>query len=229
MSSKITVIVAIATAVMLGITTLAGDSITNSENRVCALETFAQTNLLLATKNGDYKLVQCVSDKLQEQKNEALDKNRNEWGWESRIRFFKIGLSVLQTAASMHDWKAEPYNAYPDVSRLVRGLSKDAIYHDAKQTELPDISNPSTRAELEKYRNEKKHMIERSQSEFALHRICKQKIRELRQEMQSVCKANPEGCQKALAAVDEIVTDEELRRKLLEGVKRDAQAIQEKF
>ena len=47
--------------------------------------------------------------------------------------------------------------------------------------------------------------------------------------MQSVCKANPEGCQKALAAVDEIVTDEELMRKLLEGVKRDAQAIQEKF
>ena len=74
MSSKITVIVAIAAAAMLGITTLAGDSITNSESRVCALETFAQTNLLLATKNGDYKLVQCVSDKLQEQKNEALDK-----------------------------------------------------------------------------------------------------------------------------------------------------------
>ena len=46
--------------------------------------------------------------------------------------------------------------------------------------------------------------------------------------MQSVCKANPEEYQKALAAVDEIVMDEELRRKLLEGVKRDAQAIQEK-
>ena len=95
MSSKITVIVAIATAVMLGTTTFAGDLIANLESRVCALETFAQTNLLLATKNGDYKLVQCVSDKLQEQKNEALDKNRNEWGWENRIRFFKIGLSVF--------------------------------------------------------------------------------------------------------------------------------------
>ena len=128
----------------------------------------------------------------------------------------------------MHDWKAEPYTAYPDVSRLIRGLSKDAIYHDAKQTGLPDISNPSTRAELEKYRNEKKRMIERSQSEFALHRICKQKTRELRQEMQSVCKANPEGYQKVLDAVDEIVTDEELRRKLLEGIKRDTQAIQGK-
>ena len=47
--------------------------------------------------------------------------------------------------------------------------------------------------------------------------------------MQSVCKANPEEYQKALAAVDEIVTDEELRRKLLEGVKRDTQVIQEKI
>lgn len=228
MSSKITVIVAIATAAMLGITTLAGDLITNLESRVCALETFAQTNLLLATKNGDYKLVQCVSEKLGEQRQAALSENRNEWGWENRIRFFKIGLSVLQTAASMHDWKVEPYNAYPDISRLIQALSKDAIYHDAKQTELPDISNPSTRAELEKYRNEKKRMIERSQSEFALHRICKQKIRELRQEMQSVCKANPEECQKALDAVDEIVTNKELKWKLLEGVKRDTQTVQEK-
>ncbi len=46
--------------------------------------------------------------------------------------------------------------------------------------------------------------------------------------MQSVCKANPEGYQKALDAVDEIVTSKELKRKLLEGVKRDAQVIQEK-
>jgi hypothetical protein len=169
-----------------------------------------------------------VSEKLREQRKEALGGNRNEWGPENKVRVFKIGLSVLQAATSMRDWKASPYDAYPDITRLNRELSKDAIYHDAKQTELEDISNRVVRAELEKYRNEKKLMIERSQSEFVLHRIYEQKTRELRQEMQSVCKTNSEICQKEIDAINEIVVDKELRRKLLEGVKLGTQTVREK-
>ena len=224
MKSKIS---AIATAVTLVITTLAGDSITNLEGRLYALGTFAQTNLLLALKNGDYKLVQCVSERLREQRKEALGGNRNEWGPENKMRVFKIGLSVLQAATSMHDWKVGPYDAYPDITRLNLELSKDAIYHDAKRTELQDISNPVVRAELERYRSEKKLLIARSQSEFVLHRIYEQKMRELRQEIQSVCKTNSESCQKGIDAIFEIVVDKEVRRKLLEGVKRDTQTVQE--
>lgn len=218
----------VVTAATLLTTTLVGDPIANLEGRIYALETFAQTNLLLAIKNGDYKLVQCVSEKLREQRKEALGGNRNEWEPENKVRAFKIGLSVLQAATSMHDWKASPYDAYPDIVRLNRELSKDAIYHDAKQTELKDISNRVVRAELERYRNEKKLMIERSQSEFVLHRIYKQKIRELRQEMQSVCKTNSEICQKEIDAINEIVVNKELRRELLEGVKLGTQTVREK-
>lgn len=218
----------VVTAVTLLTTTLVGDPITNLEGRIYALETFAQTNLLLAIKNGDYKLVQCVSEKLREQRKEALGGNRNEWGPENKVRVFKIGLSVLQAATSMHDWKASPYDAYPDITRLNRELSKDAIYHDAKQTELKDISNQIVRTELERYRNEKKLMIERSQSEFVLHRIYEQKIRELRQELKSVCKPNSESYKKEVDAIDEIIVDKDLRQKLLEGVKAETSEVREK-
>ena len=53
-------------------------------------------------------------------------------------------------------------------------------------------------------------------------------MRELRQELKTVCKTNSELYKKEEAEIDEIIVDKELKQKLLEGVKIETSKVREK-